>query len=72
MRAKLEAEALRKSRHLGRWHHVRAAAHQHHHVRVVDHALLAGSLEILESVSQKHLALEARKPRVVLKKPMRE
>jgi hypothetical protein len=68
VRAKFEAEALREGRHLRRRHHVAARAHQHHHVRVVDHAPLAGSLEVRQRIRQKYLALEAREARVVLVK----
>ena len=56
-----ESVALGKGGHLGDRHHVSARTLQHHHVGVVDHADLASSRKVLESVREKHFAIEAGK-----------
>ena len=55
---KAEAVTLGESGHFRHRHHVAARAFQHHQVSVVDQASFAGPLKILESVSEKDLALE--------------
>src|SRR5215469_2167397 len=58
MSAEVEAIPLREGRHFRHWHHVAACALQHHDVGVIDHASFASSLKILQSVGEKHFAVE--------------
>jgi hypothetical protein len=64
---KFEAEALSEGHHLGHRHHLSSAAREHDQMRIVDHALLAASLEVRDRVGQKDLALEATEVRISLK-----
>jgi hypothetical protein len=61
-----EAEALSEGHHLGHRHHLPSAAREHDQMRVVDHALLAASLEVRDRVGQEDLALEATEVRISL------
>src|SRR5471030_907593 len=58
VRHELKAETLSKGGHLRHWHHVAAAAPQHHHMRVIDHHASGRATHESQRLGEKHLAVE--------------